>query len=142
MRTGPRAIDGEWITSPRIYKTKKLSNARKQEKRIKREHDKMLRMQQRMRNDDDDESGASKLHTDAPDVTAEVDHFNERPLPYCIGSPQFLESPSVIPGLSDGEGDDDIDDDLIDSDINALKSPQSRRYKKLENSEGSNDENS
>ena len=27
----------------------------------------------------------------------------------------------------------DIDDDLIDSDINALKSPQSRRYKKLEN---------
>ena len=36
----------------------------------------------------------------------------------------------------------DIDDDLIDSDINALKSPQSRRYKKLENSEGSNDENS
>ena len=44
MRTGPRAIDGEWITSPRIYKTKKLSNARKQEKRIKREHDKMLRM--------------------------------------------------------------------------------------------------
>ena len=55
MRTGPRAIDGEWITSPRIYKTKKLSNARKQEKRIKREHDKMLRMQQRMRNDDDDD---------------------------------------------------------------------------------------
>ena len=36
----------------------------------------------------------------------------------------------------------DIDDDLIDSDINALKSPQSRRYKKLENSEDSNDENS
>ena len=36
----------------------------------------------------------------------------------------------------------DIDDDLIDSDINALKSPQHRRYKKLENSEGSNDENS
>ena len=36
----------------------------------------------------------------------------------------------------------DIDDDLIDSDINALKSPQSRRYQKLENSEGSNDENS
>ena len=29
----------------------------------------------------------------------------------------------------------DIDDDLIDSDINALQSPQSRRYKKLENSE-------
>ena len=55
MRTGPRAIDGEWITSPRIYKTKKLSNARKQDKRIKREHDKMLRMQQRMRNDDDDD---------------------------------------------------------------------------------------
>ena len=27
----------------------------------------------------------------------------------------------------------DIDDDLIDSNINALKSPQSRRYKKLEN---------
>ena len=27
----------------------------------------------------------------------------------------------------------DIDDDLIDSDINALKSPQSKQYKKLEN---------
>ena len=36
----------------------------------------------------------------------------------------------------------DIDDDLIDSYINAIKSPQSRRYKKLENSEDSNDENS
>ena len=36
----------------------------------------------------------------------------------------------------------DIDDDLIESDINALKSPQSKRYQKLEKSEGSYDENS
>ena len=44
-KNGPRAIDGEWITSPRIYKTKILSNARKQEKMIKREQDKAYRMQ-------------------------------------------------------------------------------------------------
>ena len=28
-RNGPRAIDGEWITSPRIYKTKKLADRTK-----------------------------------------------------------------------------------------------------------------